>query len=83
MNRYKSIRTIIGLINLLLQMQEDITIYINGKTLPDCWQCFCEGNYVIFCLMEETNIDCGGFCRIHYAIDAINEITIKKEGKII
>lgn len=83
MDKYSSIKTIIGLINLLLRMQEDITIFINGKALPECWQCFTEETDVIFCLMEETNIDCGGFCRIHYAIDSINEITIMKEGEII
>lgn len=83
MNKYKSIKTIIGLINILLRMQEDMTIFVNGKALPECWQCFCDENYVIFCLMEETNIDCGGLCRIHYGIDSINEITIMKEGEII
>lgn len=78
------IRNIIGLINMLLMMQEDITLYVNGKRIPDCWSVHMEGGYIVFCLMSETNLNCTGHDRIHIWYQSIDELTIiGKDGEMI
>ena len=78
----KQLKHVIGLVNILLQMQEPINIFINGKIVPECWKIYCDDNYLVLCYAEELNLDVKRSRKYIY-LDCIHDITIEREGELI